>query len=133
MEVGMKPIHILMLAGIALTAPAISHAQVAGETTVGVSVTELRDVARGWSARRTILGHDVYNDKNERVGTIEDIIVAPDKQISYAIVGAGGFLGMGKHDVAVPVSKFQLNNNKLVLAGATKQSLKDSPAFEYAR
>jgi sporulation protein YlmC with PRC-barrel domain len=133
MEVGMKPIHILMLAGIALTAPAISHAQVAGETTVGVSVTELRDVARGWSAKRTILGHEVYNDKNERVGTIEDIIVAPDKQISYAIVGAGGFLGMGKHDVAVPVSKFQLTDNKLVLAGATKDSLKASPAFEYAR
>jgi sporulation protein YlmC with PRC-barrel domain len=133
MEVGMKPIHILMLAGIALTAPAISHAQVAGETTVGVSVTELRDVARGWSARRTILGHDVYNDKNEHVGKIDDIIVAPDKQISYAIVSAGGFLGMGKHDVAVPVSKFQLTDNKLVLAGATKDSLKASPEFEYAR
>ena len=128
----MKPIHILMLASIALTAPAISHAQVAGSTIVGVTVEELRNVALGWSAKRTVLGQPVYNDKDEKVGTIEDIIIAPDKGISYAIVGAGGFLGMGTHDVAVPVSKFKLVDKKLVLAGATKESLKASPPFQYA-
>ncbi len=128
----MKPIHILMLAGIALTAPAISHAQVAGSTIVGVTVEELRNVALGWSAKRTVLGQPVYNDKDEKVGTIEDIIIAPDKGISYAIVGAGGFLGLGTHDVAVPVSKFKLVDKKLVLAGATKESLKASPPFQYA-
>src|SRR5262245_20413469 len=123
MEDGMKPIHILMLSGIALAAPAIAHAQVAGETTVGVSVSEMRDVATGWSAKRTILGQAVYNDKNERVGTVDDIIIAPDKAVSYAIVNAGGFLGLTKHDVAVPVSQFKLADNKLILAGATKDSL----------
>ena len=128
----MKPIHILMLAGIALTAPAISHAQVAGETTVGVSVTELRDVARGWSAKRTILGQAVYNDKNERVGTVDDIIIAPDKAVSYAIVNAGGFLALSKHYVAIPVSQFKMVDNKLVLPGATKEALKALPVFEYA-
>lgn len=129
----MKAIHILMLAGVALTAPAISYAQVAGSTTVGVSVAELRDVAMGWSAKRTILGHPVYNDKNERVGSVEDIIVAPDKAVSYAIINAGGFLAVAKHDVAVPVSQFQLIDNKLVLAGATKDAMKAMPPFEYAR
>ena len=128
----MKPMHILMLASIALTAPAISHAQVAGTTIVGVTVEELRNVALGWSAKRTVLGQPVYNDKDEKVGTIEDIIIAPDKGISYAIVGAGGFLGLGTHDVAVPVSKFKLVDKKLVLAGATKESLKASPPFQYA-
>ena len=128
----MKPIHILMLAGIALTAPAISHAQVAGSTIVGVTVEELRNVALGWSAKRTVLGQPVYNDKDEKVGTIDDIIIAPDKGISYAIVGAGGFLGLGTHDVAVPVSKFKLVDKKLVLPGATKESLEASPPFKYA-
>ncbi len=61
----MKPMHILMLASIALTAPAISHAQVAGTTIVGVTVEELRNVALGWSAKRTVLGQPVYNDKDE--------------------------------------------------------------------
>lgn len=128
----MKPMHILMLLTIALTAPTISHAQVAGSTIVGVTVEELRNVALGWSAKRTILGQPVYNDKDEKVGEIADIIIAPDKGVSYAIVGAGGFLGLGTHDVAVPVSKFKLVDKKLVLPGATKESLEASPPFKYA-
>jgi sporulation protein YlmC with PRC-barrel domain len=132
MEDGMKPIRILILAGIALTAPAISHAQVAGSSTVGVSVAEIRDVAMGWSAKRKVLGAPVYNDKNERVGSVDDIIVAPDKAVSYAIINAGGFLGLAKHDVAVPVSQLKLVDNKLVLAGATKETLRAAPPFEYA-
>ena len=129
----MKPIRILMLASIALAAPAISHAQVAGTTLLGVSVEGMRNVALGWSVKRTILGQPVYNDNNERVGSIDDIIIAPDKAISYAIVNAGGFLGLAKHNVAVPVSKFKLVEGKLVLPGATKEALKASPEFQYAQ
>jgi sporulation protein YlmC with PRC-barrel domain len=129
----MKSIHILILASIALTAPTISHAQVAGSTLLGVSVAEMRDVSLGWSAKRQILGQSVFNDKDERVGSIDDIIIAPDKAISYAIINAGGFIGLTKHDVAIPVSQLKLVDNKLVLAGATKEALKASPPFEYAR
>jgi sporulation protein YlmC with PRC-barrel domain len=125
--------RILMLASIALTAPTISHAQVAGSTLIGVSVTEMRDVSKGWSAKRQILGQPVFNDKDERVGSIDDIIVAPDKAVSYAIINAGGFLGLAKHDVAIPVSQLKLADNKLVLAGATKEALRNSPPFEYIR
>jgi sporulation protein YlmC with PRC-barrel domain len=128
----MKSIPILMFASIALTAPAISHAQVAGSTLVGVSLTEMRDVSTGWSTKRQILGQPIFNDKDERVGSIEDIIVAPDKAVSYAVVNAGGFTGLTKHNVAVPVSQLKLVDNKLVLAGATKEALKASPPFEYA-
>jgi hypothetical protein len=129
----MKSMHILMLASIALTAPAISHAQVAGSTLLGVSVAEMRDVSMGWSTKRQILGQSVFNDKDERVGSIDDIIIAPDKAVSYAVINAGGFIGLTKHDVAIPVSQLKLVDNKLVLAGATKEALKASPPFEYAR
>ena len=71
----MKPMHILMLAGIMLISPAVSHAQVAGTTVLGVSVAEMREVALGWSVSAAILGQHVYNDKNERVGTVDDLIV----------------------------------------------------------
>jgi len=128
----MKSIPILMFASIALTAPAISHAQVAGSTLIGVSLTEMRDVSTGWSTKRQILGQPVFNDKAERVGSIDDIIVAPDKAVSYAVINAGGFTGLSKHDVAIPVSQLKLVDNKLVLAGATKEALKASPPFEYA-
>jgi len=129
----MKPMHILVLAGTVLISPAVSHAQVAGTTLLGVSVAEMRDVALGWSVKRTILGQPVYNDNKERVGTVDDLIVTPEKAISYAIVNAGGFLGLAKHNVAIPVSQFKLVDNKLVLRGATKEALKASPEFQYAQ
>lgn len=122
-----------VLASIAVTVPAISHAQTPGSTVLGVSVGELREVATGWSAKRSILGQPVYNDNNERVGSIDDIVIAPDKAVSYAIVNAAGFIGLPKHDVAVPVSQFKFVDQKLVLAGATKDALKASPPFEYAK
>jgi hypothetical protein len=128
----MKVIRIIVLASIGLTTPIIARAQVAGSTLLGVSVAELRDVTLGWSAKRQILGHAVYNDSNERIGSIDDVIVTSDKTVTYAIINAGGFLAVAKHDVAVPVSKLTLVDDRLVLPGATKEVLKASPRFEYA-
>ena len=130
----MKPATVLLLACVAFAAPAIAQAQTAGSTLIGVAAAELRAVATGWSARRQVLGRPVYNDqaKPERIGKIDDIIIAPDKAISYVIINAGGFIGAFKHDVAVPVSQLKEVGNKLVLPGATKEALKASPSFEYA-
>jgi sporulation protein YlmC with PRC-barrel domain len=113
-------------------ATSASLGQVVGSTPLGIAVTELREVTTGWSAKRQILGQTVYNDKDEKVGKVDDIIVAPDKAISYAIVGAGGFLGVGKHDVAIPVNQFKSDDGKLVLAGASKDALTAMPEFQYA-
>ena len=118
---------------VLLSATYASLGQVAGSTQLGVAAAELREITTGWSAKRQIMGQTVYNDKDEKVGQVEDIIIAPDKAVSYAIVGAGGFLGLGKHDVAIPVKQFKLKDGKLVLAGATKDTLKAMPEFEYAR
>jgi len=118
---------------VAAAGAADSLAQTAGSTLVSVSVAELREVAKGWSAKKQILGKDVYNDTGEKIGEISDLIVAPNKSVSYAIVGVGGFLGVGEHDVAVPVSKFKQQTGKIVLKGATKDALKASPKFEYAK
>ena len=107
-----------------------SVAQTAG---VSVSTVELRNVATGWSAKKQILGKDVYNDTGDKVGEINDLIVTPDKALSYAIVGVGGFLGIGEHEIAVPVGKFKLEKGKIVLRGATKEALKGAPKFEYAK
>jgi len=128
----MKLTHILVLASIAAAAPAVSQAQLAGSTLLGVSYGEMREVMLGWSAKRQILGQAVYNSLDERVGSIDDIIVAGDKAVSYAIVNAGGFTGLTRHDVAIPVSQFKKVGDRLVLDGATRDALKASPPFEYA-
>jgi sporulation protein YlmC with PRC-barrel domain len=106
--------------------------QVVGSTQLGVAVAELREVSTGWSIKHQVLGKTVYNDSGNAIGKVDDVIVAPDKVVSYAIIGAGGFLGIGKHDVAIPVSQMKETNGKFILAGATKDALKAMPPFEYA-
>ena len=107
--------------------------QVAGSTTIGVTVDEQKVLAVGWSAKKTILDKAVYNSSNEKIGEVEDLIITPDKAISYAIVGVGGFLGIAQHDVAIPVGQLKLEGDKLMLPGATKEGLKALPKFEYAK
>jgi sporulation protein YlmC with PRC-barrel domain len=128
----MKRASILMLTGVVLSMPVMARAQVAGSTLVGVAAAELRDVTMGWSAKRQVLGQAVFNDNAERIGTIDDIVIAPDKAVSYVIVNAGGFIGVTKHDVAIPVAQLKLVDDRLVLPGATREALKASPTFEYS-
>lgn len=124
---------ITAAAALALFSGAAFAQPVAGTSTIGVTATEVQAVATGWSLKKSILGKSVYNDEGKAIGKIDDVIVAPDSSISYAIVGAGGFLGMGKHDVAIPVKNFKISNKKITLPGATKDALKDLPKFEYAK
>jgi sporulation protein YlmC with PRC-barrel domain len=116
-----------------MSAPTAINAQTAGETRLGVGTVELDDVIKGWSVHKALLGKHVYNDKNEQVGKIEDIIISPARKESYAIIGAGGFLGIGSHDVAIPAAQFKMSGDRIVLPGATKEMIKAMPAFHYAR
>jgi len=125
----------LAVVGMMGNAFAQQQAPVAGVTTkaIGVTADELVVVAKGWSAKNQIMGKDVYNDKNEKVGVVEDLIITPEKAVSYAIIGTGGFLGMDKHDVAIPVNHFKMLDGKVTLPGATKDAVKAMPAFKYAK
>jgi hypothetical protein len=129
----MKAVGIVLISGLAIASSAMLQAQVAGSTLLAVSVTEAREVADGWSAKRQILGHVVFNDQNEKIGAVDDIIIAPDKSVTYAIIGVGGFLGVARHNVAIRVSQLKVDGDTLVLPGATKEALKQAPEFEYAR
>ena len=105
-------------------------AQVAGSTTSSVDVTQ---VASGWSVKKKFLDKTVYNEANKKVGKVQDIIIAPDGKASYVIISAGGFVGLGRHDVAIPAGHLAERDNKLVLPGATKESVKAMPKFVYAK
>ncbi len=104
-----------------------------GSGTIGVSPQESQGAALGWSAEKQILHKAVYNDDLKKIGAIEDIIISPEKSVSYAVIGVGGFLGMDRHDVLIPFNHLRLDGNKLVLPGATKSALKGLPAFRYSR
>src|ERR1700676_3416375 len=135
MNFDMKHARILMCASIALMTSIIAQAQVAPSADLGVTALELREVVTlGWSAKRQILGRPVFNDKSERIGAVDDIVFAPDMARTYAIIGVGGFLGVGKRDVVIRLSQLiRQANGKSVIVGATKDALKALPPFEYAR
>jgi sporulation protein YlmC with PRC-barrel domain len=128
----MKPITFITFCITAIVACGYARAQDAGSSTIGVAITEVQEVATGWSAKKQVLSQPVYNERKDKVGTIDDIIIAPDKAVSYVIVGAGGFVGLGKHDVAIPVNQLKEVGGKFILEGATKEAIKAMPKFEYA-
>ena len=129
----MKSVSAMSITLLLIATPACIAQQVVGSTQLGVAYAELLDVTSGWSTKRQVLGKKVFNDRGETVGKIDDIIVAPDKAVSYAIVGAGGFLGVGRHDVAIPVNQLKEDNGRFILAGGSKDAIKALPEFEYAR
>ena len=133
MRSGIRIVAAMAVTAVISMSAASAGAQVAGSSTIGVTKEEIKAVLEGWSAKKAILGKAVYNDKNEKIGTIDDLIITPDRSVSYAIIGAGGFLGIGKHDVAIPMSQLKLEKDKFILPGATKEALKAMPKFEYAK
>lgn len=126
----------LLIAALVTGATSLSlgtvHAQVAGSTAEANHAKTPAHLAMGWSVKKSILGKTVYNEANQAIGKVDDLIVAPDKSVSYVIIGAGGFVGIGRHDVAIPIKQIQEQSGKLVMAGATKDALKAMPRFEYA-
>jgi sporulation protein YlmC with PRC-barrel domain len=122
----------LTLAGVLCSAGPVAAQVAGGSTTVGVAVVESTQLAMGWSVKKSLLGKTIYNDAGDKVGNVEDLIISPDKNVSYVIVGAGGFIGIGRHDVAIPVSQIKDQAGKLVMAGVTKDMIKAMPAFDYA-
>src|SRR6478735_9815817 len=132
MEVLMKSLSTIAITVLLIGTSACLAQQVVGSTQLGVAYAELRDVTTGWSTKRQVLGKKVFNDKGETIGKIDDIIVAPDKAVSYAIIGAGGFLGVGRHDVAIAVSQLKEDGEKFILPGGSRDAIKAMPEFEYA-
>lgn len=126
-----SPFAIALL--LAIFSPHAAFAQIAGSASLGVSVTELRAVAIGWSVKKQVLGKIIYNENNEKVGVVKDIIVTPEQSVSYAIIGAGGFVGVGTHDVAIPVGQFRRKGQGFILPGASREAIKAMPEFKYSK
>jgi hypothetical protein len=128
-------VHSTVFAGLSLPLFTVvsAHAQVAGSTTLDVGAAKVEEIAIGWSAKKQILGHTVYNENREKVGKVDDLIIAPDSSVSFAIIGAGGFVGLRRHQIALPVELLTLRDGEFVLEGASKEAVKGLPAFDYAK
>ena len=69
-----------------------------------------------WRASK-VVGLSVYNDNNEKLGSINDLLMDKSGSIKAVVLGVGGFLGMGEHLVAVPLDKVKFVNEPVVYTG----------------
>ena len=142
---------VLLASGLAV--PAFSQTPSAGNATMAPATHELVTPPVGASSpsqRNTVLtdtgdvraskliGTAVYNDRDEKIGSVDDLVLGKDNKADEVIVSVGGFLGMGTKLVSVPYSQLRLgdtknasSSNKVVMPGATKESLKTQPDFHY--
>ena len=70
-----------------------------------------------WRASK-LVGLNVYNDKNESLGSINDLLTDKSGNIKAVVIGVGGFLGVGEHLVALPLDKVKFVTEPVVYTGA---------------
>jgi hypothetical protein len=105
-------------------APAISQ----GVALVKVDVSIL---GKGYRASK-LIGTGVTNDKNEKIGSLDDLVVDKSR-VLFAVLQVGGFLGIGSRLVAVPAESLVIDDagRKITLPGATKDQLNNLGEFKY--
>ena len=62
--------------------------------------------AEEWRSSK-LIGLNVYNDQNEKLGDISEILLDKSGKVDGVVIGVGGFLGVGKHDIKVEMSKLK--------------------------
>ncbi|MCR6736662.1 MAG: PRC-barrel domain-containing protein [Afipia sp.] len=72
-----------------------------------------------WRASK-LVGLSVYNDANENLGSISEILVDNTGKINAVVIGVGGFLGVGQHDIAVSFDKLKWVNEPICAASTDR-------------
>lgn len=83
-----------------------------------------------------LMGANVYNNQNETIGEVEDLIIENGKTVKGVVVAVGGFLGMGESYVVLDPSTVVLNQRDgtwRAYVDTTKDNLKNAPKFTYTK
>lgn len=97
------------------------------------SVAGSTEAITGWSTKDDLMGKSVVNENDEKIGDINDVVISSDGRSMYLLIGAGGFLGMGEKNVAVPFDRFDRRDDQIVLSGYSKEQLKALPEVRTER
>jgi len=83
-------------------------------------------------AADTLQGDSVYNEADEKLGEITDIMIdVPTGRVAYAVMSVGGLFGIGDKLFAIPWGALTLDTeNKCFRMNVSKEQLKDAPGFD---
>jgi sporulation protein YlmC with PRC-barrel domain len=117
----------------AAPAPKASNPHTNGSAQAGF----LQQQDQGQWRSSKLVGASVYGPDNKSIGSIDDLIVDRKGGIKAAVIGVGGFLGVGQKDVAVPFSALKIerkaNSSSIdkITVTYTKDQLSNAPKFAY--
>jgi sporulation protein YlmC with PRC-barrel domain len=95
---------VLLVPAFAQPNPPARNERPAASTTTNNEATQVRgDV---WRASK-LKGLNVYNEQNEKLGDISELLIDKSGKVEGVVIGVGGFLGMGEHDIKVDMSKLK--------------------------
>jgi sporulation protein YlmC with PRC-barrel domain len=113
-----------MTAGLAASAllAAVAFAQTpattADSTRMAPAAASDSSYQGDWRASK-VVGLNVYNDNNESIGSINDLLTDKNGSIKAVVIGVGGFLGVGTHLVAIPFEKVKFVNEAIAYTGVS--------------
>jgi sporulation protein YlmC with PRC-barrel domain len=136
-----------------IVAGAISALVVTAAFAQSSNSTQTASAKNEWQASK-LIHMNVYNGQNQKIGDIKEVMLDKTGKVANVVIGVGGFLGMGEHDVAVnfdrlkwsdaatttgssqPTNQSKNNNQNYpdhAVLDATKDQLKSMPNFDYTK
>ena len=86
-----------------------------------------------WRSSEAV-GQPVFNRAGERIGELDELLVDGSGRVLAAVVGVGGFLGLGERKVAVSYRSFQMtreaNGKARLVADLTTTNLRNAPEYK---
>ncbi len=141
-----------------MTDPSARDSATPMNTTAAPAASTVVNSAPGQWRTSKLIGVDVYNSANEKIGDINELITGADGKIDTIVVGVGGFLGIGEHNVGIKFEEVKFSDQPVksstttgtgtttttttnsgpkdypdhAMVNMTKDQLKALPAFKYA-
>ena len=107
---------VMIIPALAQSNPPASAANPA--PTSAATASAPRVYSDQWRASK-LIGLNVYNDKAEKLGDISEILLDKSGKVEGVVIGVGGFLGMGEHDIKVDMSKLKFMNEPVRTSSTT--------------
>ena len=108
-----------LLASVAFAQNPSSSANTDQATTAAPAVASDTSSFKGNWRSSKLVGLNVYNDSNESLGSINDLLADKSGNIKAVVIGVGGFLGVGEHLVAVAFDKVKFVDEPIAYTGAS--------------
>jgi hypothetical protein len=113
-----KTVATGLVASVLLASAAFAQTPTTTPDRANAATASSPSVAGDWRASK-VVGLSVYNDNNQNIGSINDLLMDKSGNIKTAVLSVGGFLGVGSQLVAISYDKLKFVNEPVAYTGAS--------------